>query len=730
MITSGIPPDLRTALHFHKMGQFDKAANIYREILVHNPGNYDALHYLGLLEAQQDHFERASPLLARALELQPANKQVRANYATTLVKAGHNDSAIQTCDEGLRLEPTNVYLLYLSAIALFKSRRLPESLRRFNQLLTIQPDHVIAINERGSVLAEMKEYEQALAAFQKAVTLNPKFADAHLNLGNLFGKLEQRQEAKASFEKALELNPKLARAWSGLGNILRKRRAFDEALAAFAKALALESDLVEAWFGRGNVYTDLKQHDNAFAAYDRAFTLSSHLDYAEGARLHAKMHLCDWGKIEADFLHILSAVRHHKSASSPFFLLSTPASSADQLQCAKTYVADQGSFPALWRGEIYAHDRIRLAYLSADFHDHAVMYLIAGLFEQHDKSRFEVSAISFGPDSSSEIRRRITDAVEHFIDVRDKTDQQIAKLLRELEIDIAIDLMGLTQNARLGVFARRPAPVQVNYLGYPGTLGAEYNDYIIGDSTVTPPEHFKYYSEQVVSLPDSYQVNDGARPIAQRAPSRTECGLPDTAFVYCCFNNLYKILPNIFDVWMRLLRARENSVLWLIEGHPTACINLRREAEKRGVSAERLIFARQMPLSEHLARHRHADLFLDTLPYNAHTTASDALWAGVPVLTCVGTTFAGRVAASLLKSIGLNELITYSLGEYEILALKLARDSSLLGSINGQLARNKSTHPLFNTKRFARHIEKAYLGMWERHQRREPPEAFTVAPVN
>jgi protein O-GlcNAc transferase len=730
MISQDDTADLRTALFLHRGGQVDRAANIYRKVLAHNPDNSDALHYLGLVEAGAGSFERANSLIARSLELQPSNTKFRENYATVLCQAGRYDLAIKTCDKGLRSTPRSVYLLYISAAALFKLRRLPESLQRFDKLLAVQPDHLVGINERGSVLAEMKEYEKALIAFQKALGFDPKFADAHLNIGNLFGELSRNEEAKSSLEKALALNPRLARAWSGLGIILHKSKLFDEALAAFEKALALDPHLAEAWLGRGNVFWNLKQYDNALTAYDRALSLSPDLKHATGGRLHAKMHLCDWVKIEGEIQHVLSAVRDRKAVSEPFNLLSIPSSSADQLQCAKSFVSDQRSFSALCR-EIYSHDRIRVAYLSADFRNHAVAYLVTGLFEHHDKSRFEITGISFGPAEDSTLRRRLETAFEHFIDTEDKTDEDIANLIRYHEIDIAVDLMGHTQNSRLGILARRPAPIQVQYIGYAGTLGTDYMDYILADSTVVPEEHRPFFTEQVVWLPDSYLVSDDRRAISPHTPMRHECGLPEDAFVFCSFNNSYKITPVIFELWMRVLRAIPKSVLWLSQANAIATANLRREVERHGVSPQRLIFApRVSDNADHLARQRQADLFLDTLPYNAHTTASDALWAGVPVLTCLGETFAGRVAASLLRAIGLPELVTTSLADYETLALKLAREPPFLAAIKAKLACNRETYPLFDTARFTRHIEAAYTTMWQRYQSGEAPTAFTTRRID
>jgi predicted O-linked N-acetylglucosamine transferase (SPINDLY family) len=356
---------------------------------------------------------------------------------------------------------------------------------------------------------------------------------------------------------------------------------------------------------------------------------------------------------------------------------------------------------------------------------------MAGLFEAHDKERFEITAISFGPDDNGDMRKRLQRSFDRFVDVRDKSDHEISILLQQGEIDIAVNLGGFTAGSRTGVLANRAAPVQVSYLGYPGTMGAEYVDYILADPHVIPPEHRASYAEKVVYLPDSYMVNDSRRAIADHTLSRAETGLPENGFVFCCFNNNFKITPDIFDIWMRLLHKVKGSVLWLSENSTVASNNLRKEAWRRGIPAERLIFAPRMKLvEEHLARHTLADLFLDTLPYNAHTTASDALWAGLPVLSCTGNAFAGRVAASLLHAIGLPELVTATLAEYEALALKLATMPDMLAGIRAKLARNRTTHPLFDTDRFRRHMEAAYITMWERYQHGESPASFAVQPIS
>jgi protein O-GlcNAc transferase len=441
------------------------------------------------------------------------------------------------------------------------------------------------------------------------------------------------------------LVPNLVEASLGRGFSFYKLNRYDEALAAYNKALTLKPDLAETLADCGLVYVQLRQFDKALSAYDRALALKPDLKGAKGDRLHAKLHLSDWTNLNAEISDLVAAVRAHETPTAPFEFLSVSLSAADQLLCAKQCMANLPAYPVMRRNGICAHDRIRVGYFSGDFRNHPVARLAVGLFEAHDKSRFEAIALSFGPDDGSDLRRRTKSAFEDFVDVR-KSEADLAALIGRREIDILVDLMGFTFASRFGVLARRAAPIQVNFLGYPGTMGARWMDYIIADPTIIPKEHFQFYGERVVWLPYSYQANDDKSRIAERVLTRAECGLPESAFVFCCFNNTYKINPQIFDVWMRLLAGKANSVLWLLGTSPIAERNLRREAERRGISADRLIFAPRISVADHLARHRLADLFLDTFPYTAHTTASDALWAGLPLVTCLGETFAARVAAS------------------------------------------------------------------------------------
>jgi predicted O-linked N-acetylglucosamine transferase (SPINDLY family) len=722
---------LREALSMHHAGRFTQAKTAYGGILKQQPDNASALQYLGVLEASLGNLEVACSLMARSSEIEPSNIQFLENYATILYQTGRYETAFQTCDKGLRLSSASVAVNYIRALALYRLKQFDDSLAQFDKLLSLQPQHIAGINERGSVLAEMGRYDAAISAFQKALALAPNYAEAYLNCGSLFGKLHRVDEALAAFDRALAIKPQLEDAWLGYGNILGKLKRYDEAFAAYDKALALKPDLEGAWLGRGNVFTALKRHDDAFAAYDRALALKPDSVGAEGARLNSIMHLCDWSHVETFLSHLISSVRDGKENTEPFVTLGVSDSPEFQLKCACLWVSKK--FPPvatpLWKGNIYKHDKIRVGYVSADFHQHATAYLMAETLECHNREKFETVALSIGPDDRSSMRQRLEGSFNKFLDCRTLGDAEIATEIRNTEIDLLVDLKGFTQDARTNIFAYRPAPIQVNYLGYPGTMGAGYIDYIIGDNTIFGPTHQKFYSEKLVRLPHTYQPNDRKRTISDTIFSRAECELPETGFVFCCFNSNYKILPSVFDGWMRILKRVPGSVLWLIGDHPKATANLRREAAIRDISPDRLIFAKRTLPPEHLARHRLANLFLDTSPYNAHTTASDALWAGLPVLTQIGETFAGRVAASLLSAIGLPELIVSSEKEYEDLAVGLAVNPLKLAEIIKKLKINRLTSPLFNTELFTRHLESAFEAMYSRYQAGFAPDHITVPEI-
>jgi predicted O-linked N-acetylglucosamine transferase (SPINDLY family) len=498
-------------------------------------------------------------------------------------------------------------------------------------------------------------------------------------------------------------------------------------LRNFDTALALNPAEADVLANRATALSKLKRFGEAAASASRALFFRPDHEAAMRERVHARLNSCDWHAIAEEKAEIAAALAAGHRAVHPFDALAASNSEAANRIAAALYAEKQyPAQPPLWRGERYGHEKIRLAYLSTDFRAHAVGFLIVGALEHHDKARFETTALSIGSDDKSEVHGRIVSAFDRFIDVRNRSDHETAALLRELETDIVVDLNGYTGDARTGIMAHRAAPVQVNYLGYPGTMGASYIDYIIADRVVIPETARGDYSEAVAYLPDTYQANDSKRRVSEKTFTRREAGLPEQSFVFCSLSSSYKFAPGMFDVWMRLLHAVDGSVLWLLQDNLEAGVNLKREAVARSVAAERLIFAPHVSPDEHLARQRLADLFLDTLPYNAHTTASDALWMGLPVLTCTGTAFPGRVATSILHAAGLPELVTNSLLDYEALARKLAMDPGAHAAIKAKLASLRGSCALFDTKRFTRHLEAAYREMWQRHMNGAPCESFAV----
>jgi protein O-GlcNAc transferase len=618
--------------------------------------------------------------------------------------------------------------LFNQAVQAHQSGKLSEAESLYRQIIAQDPKNFDALHMLGIVCSSTGKIQEADGLFRAALSIDPGFPPCHVNYGFCLLKQKQFNEAVESFDKALALFPHFAEAWLGRGNALRELKRGEDALAAYAKAIALKPNLAEAYAGRGKVLSELKRHDEAIAAYDKALSCNPNLEFVAGERLHWKMRLCDWSNFGSEREALVASVRGKKPYAQPFAFLSISSSPEEQLECAKLWISEkyQASARPIWDGEIYNHDRIRVAYISADFRQHPVAVLIAGLIEGHSREGFDVTGISLRPEEASEMGQRMKRAFDRFIDASVMTNQDIARLIRQLEIDIAIDLMGFTEGSRTEILAQRAAPIQVNYLGFPGTMGANYIDYLIADHVVIPHHQQKFYSEKIIYMPDSFQANDRGRPLSSNTFTRQQLGLPAEAFVFCCFNNNYKITPAVFDVWMRTLNRVRGSVLWLVASDKPVQKNLRTEAAARGVHPGRLIFAERVPYAEYLSRLSAADLFLDTAPYNAGATASDALWAGLPVLTCQCDVFVGRMGASLLSAIGLPELVTATPQAYEELAVELAASSGKLREIKDKLDRNRLTAPLFDTQLFTRHIERAYAEMYRRHRAGLPPDHIHV----
>lgn len=632
----------------------------------------------------------------------------------------------------------DVQALYAQAAAAQKDGDLATAERLYREILSGAAVPEVMVN-LANLLARLGRGSEALVQYDRALQSRPGFFEAHYNRANLLLEMKQFEDAAAGFDRAVAARADVPGAWNNRGTALRGLRRFSDALESYDRAVALAPGHINALTNRAIMLFDLRRLDDALAAADRA--LAAQPDFAEalyakgnilrdmgrlpdalamyeqaGGQPHAlngaaqtALALCDWTRTAALAPRLKEAIESGGAVIQPFVLLGYSDDAGLQRRCAENYVHRFAPAQApLSNGKPYKHDRIRLAYLSADFHQHPTAQLMAELFERHDRSRFEVTAIAFGPDDGSAMRARLARAFDRFEDVRAMSDLDVARLMRTREIDIAVDLNGHTEGARPGIFAHRPAPVQVNYLVYPGTTGASTMTHILADRVVLPPEHQIFCSEKIAYLPDCYQANDATRIVGD-APARAEAGLPAEGFVFCCFNNGWKITAPVFDTWMRLLEHVDGGVLWLLDGPHAA--NLRAAATARGIDAARLVFAPRLDPAAHLARHRLADLFLDTLPYNAHTSASDALWAGVPMITQIGKAFPGRVAASLLKAIGLPELVTANASAYEALALELATNPALLKATREKLARNRTTMPLYDSGKFTRDIETAYIAM-------------------
>jgi predicted O-linked N-acetylglucosamine transferase (SPINDLY family) len=579
--------------------------------------------------------------------------------------------------------------------------------------------------QRANALRQSGRLEEAVHTYREALALRPDLAPAHNNLANVLADRGDIEDAVFHYRQALALRPNAAEIHYNLGNALVRRGDADEAAAHYIRAVGLKPDFADAQYGLAIAFARNGHLENAIKACQRAVLLKPDSPQAFAQLAMLRMQACDWSEADNATERVMELVRRLPGSIQPADLLCHDVSVADQLLAARGWAeALERRIAKRYRHEPRtASGKIRLGYLSADLYTHPLAHLVVNMFEQHDRSAFEVTAYSFGSDDGTPMRRRLEAAFERFVDIRGIDDAAVAERIFTDRIDILVDLTGYAEYARTGILVPRPAPVQVNGIGYTGTMGASFIDYIIADPFVAPMDQQPFFSERLVHLPRCYQPSDSKRKTAQRMPSRADCGLPETGFVFCCFNNRYKFTPRFFDIWMRLLHAVPGSVLWLLESREFVKDNLRRAAQHRRVNPERLVFMEPLPLPEFLARVGLADLFLDTLPYNAHTTANDALWCGLPVLTCAGATFAGRVAGSLLHAIGLPELVTSSLEDYERLALRLAMEPPLLLEFRTRLAH---TAPLFDMARYTGEIEAAYGHMWERWCSGKGPEAFAL----
>jgi protein O-GlcNAc transferase len=710
-----------------QQGSFDEAMTFYRSAIAARRDYPEAHNNIGVLRQMQGRPDQAALAYGEAVALRPAYAEAHFNLGVVLHEMHDLDAAEAAYRRVISLN-SEIAVVHNNLGAVLKDRgRLDHALAAFETAIRLQPDYAEASYNRATVLQQQARLEEALAAYGEAIARRADYTDAINNAGIVLQELGRANEAIDLYRQLLERTPAHADACNNMGTALLAAERPGEARAAFELALTHKADFPEAFYNLGNARRELGDLAGAIAAYRSALQLRPDDANAFSQLTYHRAQACDWDSIAADQAKLVDMARGGLRVP-PFYLLSTAASAADQLICAQHWIGPiKPPRHAMFGHQASApRDRIRLGYLSGDFHQHATAQLMAELFERHDRDRFEVFAYSYGPDDNSAMRTRLASAFDRFVDIRVLSHHEAASSIAADKVDILIDLKGYTHHARPAISAWRPAPVQVSYLGFPATMGADFIDYIIVDPFVVPAGQQPFFAERLVHLPGCYQVNDRKRELASARTSRRDCGLPSDALVLCSFNNSYKISPAMFDIWMGLLQSVPGSVLWLLETNDLVKDNLCSEAEKRSVASGRLVFAPVVPVAEHLERHRHADLFLDTLPCNAHTTASDALWAGLPVLTCCGDTFAGRVAGSLLMAIGMPELVTASLEQYEQTALALAHDPQRRLALRQKLERNRDSSALFDLPKLTGNIEAAYIRMWQTWLSGQPPAAFSI----
>jgi len=691
------------------------------------PESYDQLFEVGISCAENNRIDDALFIFENLLSIGEPDYRIFYNLGCLYAMVGNFGKALKSFDRALQISPNDLDSLINSASALHELGRYEEAVRRYDHILRLQPAYAEVLANKGNSLSNLKRYNEAITCFDKALIFNPHDCAVWSKKGVTLHKLKQYEQAIVHFNKALLIRPDYAEADLNMSASLKELKRYEESIAYADKALEIDSNLAEGWTNKGGSLRDLGFYQAAITCFDKALKLKPGIDWLIGDFLSTKLKICDWSGFDNYVKEIAKKLQEQQKVINPFSLLGLIDDPALHRKCAEIFIKEKFSENNIF-GPITKrkrNEKIRIGYFSADFRNHPVSYLTAELFETHNKERFEIHGFSFARSSGDEMTMRLSESFTQFIDVSKKSDIEIAQLSRDLEIDIAIDLGGFTTDARTGIFSCRVAPIQVSYIGFLGSMYAQYYDYLIADKTIIPEYLQRYYSEKLIYLP-CYQVNDRKRQISNKKFTRKNFGLPDTGFVFCCFNNNYKILPEVFGIWMRVLDAVDESVLFLYADNEWSEKSLKKEAEIKGIDPKRLIFGKFVSRDEYLARYQSCDLFLDTTPYNAGTTASDALWAGVPVLTLIGKSFPSRVAASLLNAINLPELIATSSKEYEDLAVELGNNPEKMALLKKKLYVNRLNTSLFDTPLFASNIEKAFEEIVDRYQMGLPPKNIVI----
>ena len=691
--------------------------------------NFDALHILGVIRGMEGRHDEAKALFFKASKLDPNNPQLYFNLAKALSELGQDLEAMPYHERAIRLSRGHPEMQMNYGKSLAKLNRLDDAVLAFSEAIAIKPDYAEAFNNRGNAYLDLKQHEAALASYQQAIAIKPDYAEAFNNRGNAYFDLRQYQLALESYDRAIEINPGYVEALCSRGNAFVFMGNMEAALGSCNKAVAIKPDYAEAFNNRGNIYIALKKYELAINDFKKAYSLNPKGLYLAGTLIHTQMQICDWSDYEDGIRSVIDLISCGEKAAHPFFAMSISDDLDILKKSAQTWVQDRCPHLGFVATVLNSNQKIKIGYFSSDFREHPVSLLTAEMFELHDRDKFEIIAFSFGPNTRDETRKRLELAFDSFLDVRDQSDDEIIRLAQSLKIDIAVDLNGHTQDGRSNIFAKRVAATQLSYIGFLGTMGAPYMDYLIVDPVLVPQHERSGYQEKLVYLP-SYQANDRKKIISERKFTREELGLPESGFVFCCFNNNFKITPSHFEIWMKILQRVSDSVLLIYAENEPAKLNLKSQANLHGVDACRLFFAPKLPLDEYLARYRVADLFLDTFPYNAGTTASDALWAGLPVLTMQGRSFASRMASSLLTAIDLPELITSSKDEYINKAVQVATQEGLINELRVKLDKNKHSKLLFDSPKFTKHLENAYLEIYQQKLKGLPVEDVYIQAVH
>ncbi len=710
-------------------GEVAQAVALFDDLIRRDPGDAELYYKRANANNRMGRRESAVADYDRAITLRPDYANAYCNRGVALAGLSRWAEAVASYDRALALNPRDHFAYFNQAAVLKETKQLDLALRSYDAAVALKHDYVEAYVNRGHLLQELGSHESAVASYDRAIAISNVSPDAYHGRALALASLGRLHEALRDHDAAISLRNDYVDAHVNRGNVLVKLGRHDSALSSYEEALKFAPDFAKAHFCCGVTLTSLKRFTAAIDCFTRASELTDDNRYLPGCRRYAQMHICDWDNLEMDLELLSRGLTAREPVASPMTVLALFDSPVLQQLAAEAWVTDEcPPDPRLGPIEVRARDgKIRVGYFSPDFRSHPVSLLMAELFELHDRSRFEIIAFAFGSKTRDEMTSRLERAFDRFIEVHDRTDADIVRLAREIGIDIAVDLAGFTDQCRTKVFALRAAPIQMSYIGYLGTMSASYMDYLVADPVIIPTEHRQHYSEKIIYLP-SYQANDSRRPTNHQVVTREELGLPSSGFVFCCFNSNYKIMPSTFSVWMRILDRTPGSSMFLYVDNETAERNLKCAAESRGIDPRRLIFGGRLSLDEYLARYRAMDLFLDTLPYNAGATASDALWVGLPVLTCRGSAFAARVAASLLTAIGAPELIVSTYDEYEEMAVRLALNPAELGRIRSIIAGNHKSTPLFDCARFTRFMERAFIRVYEGSQSGLPPEDILIQP--